>query len=388
MKKFIWIFILSILTTPSSFAGQYIASDGIPVENQFIVVLKDDAPSTQARKALLENLATQHGAKLLRTYSRALNGGVMEMTETKAKALARHALVDYIEQDSVVQLIVPISTNQQQSPTPSWGLDRIDQQLLPLDNAYNYTNNGAGVTAYVIDTGIYIEHGDFSGRASVGTDIINDGNGDCNGHGTHVAGTIGGTQYGVAKNVNLVSVRVLNCTGSGTTSGVIAGVDWVTTTHTSSPAVANMSLGGGRSTALDTAVNNSINDGVTYVVAAGNSGRNACYSSPARVPAAITVGATSETDDRPSWSNYGRCLDLFAPGLSITSDWIAPLLTNTISGTSMASPHVAGVVALMLEENAIATPSQISTALINESTKGIVINPGRYSPNRLLYTSH
>ncbi len=388
MKKFIWIFILSILTTPSSFAGRYIASDSIPVENQFIVVLKDDAPSVQARKALLQNLATQHEAKLLRTYSRALNGGMMEMTETKAKALARHALVDYIEQDSVVQLIVPISTNQQQSPTPSWGLDRIDQQSLPLDNAYNYTNSGAGVTAYVIDTGIYIEHGDFSGRASVGTDIINDGNGDCNGHGTHVAGTIGGTQYGVAKNVNLVSVRVLNCTGSGTTSGVIAGVDWVTTTHTSSPSVANMSLGGGRSTALDTAVNNSINDGVTYVVAAGNSGLNACYSSPARVPAAITVGATSQTDDRPSWSNYGRCLDLFAPGLSITSDWIAPLLTNTISGTSMASPHVAGVVALMLEENSIATPSQISTALINESTKGIIISPGRFSPNRLLYTNH
>lgn len=398
MKQFIGIFILGFFSAQLVHAGRYVASTGIPVENQFIVVLKDEAPSVHAREALLLNLASQHGAELARTYHSALNGGVMQMTEARARALSNHAFVDYVEQDSMVQLIVPLSTSQQ-TPTPSWGLDRIDQHLLPLDTTYNYSNDGSGVNAYVIDTGIYISHTEFSGRATIGADFVNDGNsGDCNGHGTHVAGTIGGTQYGVAKNVNLIAVRVLNCSGSGTIAGVIAGIDWVTTTKQSAdlafpsiphPTVANMSLGGGTSSSLDTAVNNSINSGITYVIAAGNSSRNACNFSPARVSAALTIGATDKTDTRPTWSNYGKCLDLFSPGVGITSAWIgSDTATNTISGTSMATPHVAGVVALKLHQNPSATPSMVTSELINKTTKNVVNSSGKYSPNRLLFTDY
>ncbi|MBA3757179.1 MAG: S8 family peptidase [Nitrosomonas sp.] len=388
MKILIWIFLLSILTIPPSLAGQYIASDGIPVENQFIVVLKDDVPSVHAREGLLQNLASQHGARHTQTYIKALNGGVMQMTEAKAKALAHHPFISYIEQDSVIQLIVPMSIFTQ-SPTPSWGLDRIDQSLLPLNNAYNYSNDGTGVNAYVIDTGIYTSHTDFNGRASIGADFVNDGNtNDCHGHGTHVAGTIGGTTYGVAKNAKLIAVRVLNCSGSGTVSDVIAGVDWVTA-QSIFPAVANMSLGGSRSTALDTAVSNSISSGITYAIAAGNSSRDACNFSPARVPAAITVGATSQADERPVWSNYGKCLDLFAPGISIQSAWIgSDTATNTISGTSMATPHVTGIVALLLQGSPSSTPSEVSAELINKSTKNIVKSLGKNSPNRMIFTDY
>ena len=398
MKQSIGIFILSFFAAQLVYAGRYVASTGIPVENQFIVVLKDEAPSIHAREALLRNLASQHGAELARTYHSALNGGVMQMTEAKARALANHAFVDYVEQDSMVQLIVPLSTSQE-APTPSWGLDRIDQYFLPLDTTYNYSNDGSGVTAYVIDTGIYIGHAEFNGRATLGANFVNDGNSsDCNGHGTHVAATIGGTQYGVAKNVKLVAVRVLNCSGSGTTAGVIAGIDWVTTTKKNAdltfpsvahPSVANMSLGGGISSSLDTAVNNSINSGITYAIAAGNSGRDACNFSPARVSAALTIGATDKTDTRPTWSNYGKCLDLFSPGVGITSAWIGSnTATNTISGTSMATPHVAGVVALKLQQNPSATPSVVASELINKTTKDVVKSLGKNSPNRLLFTDY
>lgn len=386
MQRLLWLLLLAI---SPAFAGKYIPSGSIPVENQYIVVLNDETPSPQAREALLQNLATQHGAELVRTYSTVLNGGVMRMTEARAKALANHPFVDYVEQDSVIQLIVPSATTSQ-NPAPSWGLDRIDQPNLPLDSAFHYTNDGAGVSAYVIDTGIRFTHSEFGGRAVRGTDVINDGkNGsDCNGHGTHVAGTIGGTNYGVAKNVRLVAVRVLNCNGSGSTSGVIAGIDWVTMNATR-PAVANVSLGGSASLSLDTAVNNSTNSGIPYAIAAGNSNANACNYSPARVSNAITVGATTAADERASYSNYGTCLDLFAPGSSITSAWKnTDNAIKTISGTSMATPHAAGVIALLLQTNPLAAPADIALALINNSTKDVVKNTATGSPNRLLFTDY
>ena len=389
MRNLICSLVLGIPIFSPAFAGQYLTSSGIPVENQYIVVLKDEVPSVQVREALLQNFATQHGGELIRTYVVALNGGVIRMNEAKAKALANHPFINYIEQDSVVQLIVPTSLTSQ-NPTPSWGLDRIDQKSLPLNSIYNYNNDGTGVSAYVIDTGIRITHTEFGGRARYGFDAVNDGyNGnDCHGHGTHVAGTIGGINYGVAKNVQLIAVRVLNCSGSGTTSGVIAGIDWVTT-NAARPAVANMSLGGSISLALDTAVTNSINSGVSYAIAAGNSSQNACNFSPARVAGAITVGATDKTDTRPSWSNYGKCLDLFAPGVSITSAWIgSDTATNTISGTSMATPHTAGVAALKLQGSPTATPAEVATELVTKSTASIVKNAGKNSPNQLLFTDY
>lgn len=389
MKNPILPLIVAFAITSPTFAGKYIPSNGIPVEDQYIVVLKDETPSVQAREALLQNFATQHGGELIRTYVAALNGGVIRMNEAKAKALANHPFISYIEQDSVIQLIVPIGTTSQ-NPTPSWGLDRIDQHSLPLNSAYSYNNDGTGVNAYVIDTGIRISHSEFNGRATLGYDVIkgNSKGGDCNGHGTHVAGTIGGINYGVAKNVNLIAVRVLNCQGYGTISGIIVGIDWVTK-NASRPAVANMSLGSGASTSLDTAVSNSVNAGISYVVAAGNSSQDACVSSPSRVPSAITVGATDKTDTRPSWSNFGECLDLFAPGVSITSAWKdSNTAVNTISGTSMAAPHVAGVVALKLQETPDATPAQIAVALIDKSTKDVALNIGNNSPNQLLFTDY
>jgi hypothetical protein len=274
--------------------------------------------------------------------------------------------------------------------TPAtWGLDRIDQRDLPLNNSYTYNFTGAGVHAYIIDTGIRTTHTEFGGRASGSFTSINDGKGtsDCNGHGTHVAGTVGGATYGVAKSVRLHAVRVLDCSGNGTVSSVIAGVDWVTANH-ASPAVANMSLGGATSAALDQAVQSSIASGVTYVVAAGNAATDACTESPARTPEALTVGASTSTDARASFSNWGSCVDLFAPGASITSAFNgSDTQTAVLSGTSMASPHAAGIAALYLERNPGASAAAVVSALTGGASTGRLTSVGSGSPNRLLNAS-
>ncbi|MFF3458144.1 S8 family peptidase [Streptomyces sp. NPDC002730] len=352
-----------------------LAPTATAVQNSWIVVLKD---------------GTTHAADLgvtpSHTYRKALQGFSASMSDAKAAKLSADPRVAYVQQNATIRI------NETQT-NATWGIDRIDQRNLPLSKTYTYNTNASNVTAYIIDTGIRTSHSEFGGRASVGTDTVGGGqNGqDCNGHGTHVAGTVGGKTYGVAKGVKLVAVRVLDCQGSGTTAGVIAGIDWVTA-NAKKPAVANMSLGGGADAALDNAVKKSIASGVSYSIAAGNGNflglpMNACNYSPARVPEAITVGATDNTDRRASFSNYGTCLDLFAPGVNITSSWKdSNTATNTISGTSMATPHTAGVAALYLATHATATPVQVRDALVNGATSGKVQDPRTGSPNKLLHS--
>ena len=355
------------------------AADAIPGE--YIVVFNNDVADVSG---VATRLLNRHGGASLFTYHRALKGFAGKIPDAAVAALKLDPNVAYVEQNQVVSL-----TTVQSAAT--WGLDRVDQRDLPLSTTYEYNANGTGVKVYIVDTGIRFDHVEFAGRAITGFDAITSGGtaADCNGHGTHVAGTVGGTTYGIAKNVGLIAVRVLDCAGSGTTAGVIAGVDWVTGNHAAGqPAAANMSLGGGASTALDNAVANSIADGVTYGVAAGNSNADACATSPARVPTALTVASTTTTDARSSFSNFGTCVDIFAPGSSITSAWhTSPTATNTISGTSMATPHLVGAAALYLQANTAATPAQVETALESNATAGKVTSPGAGSPNLLLYTA-
>ncbi|HEX6260068.1 MAG TPA: S8 family serine peptidase [Woeseiaceae bacterium] len=348
------------------------------IPGEYIVVLRDGADAGEKARG-----AEARGGQVVAQWSTALRGYAVRGGPSLILELRADPEVVFVEQSQEY-------TTQTTQANATWGLDRIDQRDRPLNGTFVYTATASNVRAYIIDTGIRLSHNEFGGRASFGANFAGGSNDDCNGHGTHVAGTVGGSTYGVAKQVRLVAVKVLGCSGSGSTSGVVSGIDWVASRRIS-PAVANMSLGGGASTAIDNAIARATASpsNVTFVVAAGNSSANACNYSPARAPSAVTVGATTSTDARASYSNFGTCLDIFAPGSGITSAWKnTNTATKTISGTSMASPHVAGVAALYLAGAPGASPSQVAGALINNASSGKVSNPGTGSPNRLLFTNY
>lgn len=345
------------------------AVTGKIIPDQYIVTVK--AGSTG------QGVAAAVGATPRYVYDAAINGFAATLNAGQVRALQHNPNVVAIEPDQEVHATTT------QSPTPSWGLDRIDQRNLPLNNSFTYNHTGSTVTAYVIDTGILMTHPDFGGRASFGFDALGGNGVDCNGHGTHVSGTIGGNTYGIAKQVRLKAVRVLNCSGSGSFSGVIAGINWVTN-NSPGPAVANMSLGGGFSSSVNSAVASLSNSGVLVAVAAGNSAANACNSSPSSEPTAVTTAASDRTDHSASFTNFGSCVDLYGPGVSITSDWLSNG-TNTISGTSMATPHVAGVAALYKNTFGDTASSTLQTWLKNNATANVLIGVPAGTPNRLLY---
>jgi len=364
---------LGVVAVPAQ-ASTYVpvsAVNGQVLPGQYIVTLKDGTTG--------HGVAAAVGVAPRYVYTAALNGFAANLNAAQLRALQRNPNVVAIEPDQEAHALIT------QNPAPSWGLDRIDQRNLPLSGTYNYFHTASNITAYVIDTGINYGHSDFGGRASFGFDAFGGNGADCNGHGTHVSGTIAGARYGVAKAARLKAVRVLNCSGSGSFAGVIAGIDWV---RLNSPgaSVANMSLGGGFSSSVNTATNNLANSGVTIAVAAGNSAANACNSSPASATAAVTVAASDRTDRSASFTNFGSCVDLYAPGVSITSDWLGTG-TNTISGTSMASPHVAGVATLYKNTFGETSSATLQTWLKNNATAGKIIGAPTGTPNRLLYTA-
>lgn len=367
-----------IAGTIATWLPTQVSASNDEARKDYIVVFSDRG-NPAAERAAIAGL----GGRTFFTYENVFNGVAVSLPEAALNGLKNRPGIELIESDGEV-------TTQGTQSGATWGLDRIDQRNLPLSGTYTDNVSGSGVDAYIIDTGILSTHSDFGGRVtSFGYNAIKDRRGtqDCNGHGTHVAGTVGGAKYGVAKNVRLIPVRVLDCRGSGSWSGVVAGMDWVVANHGTAPAVANMSLGGGASSSVDLAVQRMIDDGVVVVVAAGNSNVDACGSSPARAAGALTVGATTNTDARASYSNFGSCLDIFAPGSSITSAWhTSKTATNTISGTSMASPHVAGVAALILQETPTASVSTVISTVTSRATPDKVTLAGTNSPNRLLYS--
>lgn len=352
-----------------------------PVDGQYIVVLRDTGLKGEALTLVINQLSKRHHGSVLRRYDHVFPGFAVRLSSQEAAALSRDPRVQYVEEDGTAS----VDTAE---PAKSWGLDRIDQRNLPLSGTYSHLSTGAGVKAYIVDTGIRSTHTEFTGRMLPGFTTYDDGYGteDCYGHGTHVAGTVAGSTYGVAKSALLVPVRVLGCTGGGSQSDVIAGLDWIAGSA-SVPSVVNMSLGGSTSTSLDDAVRAVIAKGIPVVIAAGNSGGDACATSPARTPEALTVGATTSSDYRSSYSNFGTCVDLFAPGSSITSAYYTSDTSTAVkSGTSMAAPHVAGAVALLLQTSSTASPEAIASLLLAGATPGQVTDAGTGSPNLLLYS--